>query len=279
MHEYFEMVWSEGLLPEYPKIVCKDFLPLVANDVNLISASGGIGKTFAALSLAMHFLKEHPSDEINAYIWATEDVPSLMKARELAVINQYMERQIDFRNETKRLCYGYKHTRFLEKVNGRYEPTEYFVMVMKELAAFGLVVFDPLLNFFGGDNENDNHQARAFMTLLKQAAVKYQTTFVIVHHGRKEDGSMRGASAFMDSVRLAYEFQREAGSSGVVARMTKTNYTSRTGDITLDLIPEPKHFPRESEINEAVERRDSASAQMREIRKSYGVDESDITPF
>ena len=277
MEEQFEMIWSEGLRAEYPKIVCSDYLPLVANDVNLISASGGIGKTFAALALVLHRLKENQAQDAYAYIWATEDVPALMKTREIAVVNQYLAKGIDFREETKRICYGYKHTRFLEKVNGRYEPTEYFQDVMKQLCAFDIVVFDPLLNFFGGDNENDNGQARAFMTLLKQSAVKYRTTFIVVHHGRKDDGAMRGASAFMDSVRLAYEFQRSAGEDGVTARMTKTNYTGRAGDIVLDLIPDSRFFPRTDELESEASRMEDATRQMIEVRESYGID--DKTPF
>lgn len=269
--ERFDMHWSDTVKPEYPSIVCRKYLPLIKNEINLISAPGGVGKTFAALVLALHFLHEDMTGKSTAYIWATEDTTGLMKAREMAVVNQYLSSGTDFRGDASRICYGYSHDRFTEKVGGTYRPTSYFTDAMKSLAAFDIVVFDPLLNFFGGE-ENDNAQARAFMTMLKQSANKYGTTFLVIHHGRKGDGAMRGATAFMDSTRLAYEFQPNP-EGGIIARMTKSNYTGSSGEITLNPIPERQHFPRHDEMEANREGRERFEAQMQDIRQSYGAEE------
>jgi hypothetical protein len=239
-----DMHWSNDTIVEYPKVCCKNYLPLIVNDVNMISATGGIGKTFVSLINTLHFLKENNDDTSTAYIWSTEDVPGLMKAREVAVVAKYLSEGIDFRKQTDRICYGYSHQHFTQKIGGVMAQTQYFVDAMIQLVAFDLVVIDPLLNFFGGDSENDNQQARFFMTLLKTYAAKFGITFLVVHHGRKGDGATRGASAFQDTSRLAYELQY-AEDGGLIAKMTKSNYTGKKGDIRLNPIPESRFFPRE----------------------------------
>ena len=66
-----------------------------------------------------------------------------------------------------------------------------------------LAVFDPLLAFYGGD-ENDNSQARVFIQSFAEWAKKYLISTVIIHHANKDGGS-RGATAFHDGVRARYE--------------------------------------------------------------------------
>lgn len=238
-----ELHWSALTSVSYPKIVCKDYLPLIRNDVNMISASGGIGKTFVALTAAMFFVKENPGHAV--FMWTTEDIPGLMKAREIAVVNKYLQEGIDFSEVFTDICYGYEHKKFMQKVKGDYQASDFFLKAVEQLCVqFSFIVLDPLLNFFGGDNENDNHQARTFITAIKEAAYKHQTTFLIVHHGRKGDGSFRGASAFQDSCRLAYEIGNNEQNQ-LIAKMTKSNYTGKKGDIFLNPIPAPNMFPRQ----------------------------------
>ncbi|NTU49595.1 MAG: AAA family ATPase [Desulfobulbaceae bacterium] len=236
---------SATIVPEYPEIICRDYLPLIMSEVNMLSAGGGIGKTFVALTSALYFSKENPGHMV--FLWTTEDTPGLMKVREMAVVNKYLSLGIDFREEYTSITYGYEHEPFMEKVRGVYQQTAYFTKAMDELCRqYSYIVLDPLLNFFGGDNENDNHQARTFISMIKKAANIHKTTFLIIHHGRKGDGSFRGASAFQDSCRLAYEIGVNEQSQ-MVAKMTKSNYTGRRGDILLDPIPQSDMFPRQNE--------------------------------
>ena len=65
------------------------------------------------------------------------------------------------------------------------------------------VVFDPLLAFYGG-NENDNSEARVFIQAFAEWARVSQITTLIIHHMNK-DGASRGASAFHDGVRARYD--------------------------------------------------------------------------
>ena len=70
---------------------------------------------------------------------------------------------------------------------------------------FDFIILDPLIAFFGGD-ENNNSQAREFMNLLTEWADKEDKAILVVHHNNKSvTGGIRGASAFVDAVRLQYQ--------------------------------------------------------------------------
>jgi len=73
------------------------------------------------------------------------------------------------------------------------------------LKDFDFIILDPLIAFFGGD-ENNNSQAREFMNLLTEWADKEDKAILLVHHNNKSTtGGIRGASAFVDAVRLQYQ--------------------------------------------------------------------------
>jgi hypothetical protein len=71
-----------------------------------------------------------------------------------------------------------------------------------------LVILDPLVAFFAG-NENDNNQAATFMKDLRNLAEQSDVAMLLIHHVSKADGrggeydqwAARGASAFVSNCR------------------------------------------------------------------------------
>lgn len=78
----------------------------------------------------------------------------------------------------------------------------------------GLAIFDPLLAFYGG-NENDNSEARVFIQTFATWAKESEITTLIIHHANKE-GASRGATAFHDGVRARYELSMPLKEDGNV---------------------------------------------------------------
>lgn len=243
-----EFNWSSNTRVKRAEIVCKEYLPLLKHGVNMISALGGTGKTFVSLIATLHYLAENRFAK--AYMWCSEDEAGEMKAREIAVVNQKMSEGIDFSHAAERICYGHTSGKFTMKSGTNIKETEYFRNARKSLSEFDFIVIDPLLNFFGGDSENDNIHARTFMMLLKQWTYEDAKTILLIHHSKKDDSGMRGASAFMDSCRIVYEFNKET-SGAVSAKLTKTNYTAGMGKITLNPVPD-KRFWAEDEKSDNV---------------------------
>ena len=136
-----------------------------------------------------------------------------------------------------------------------------------------LAVFDPLLAFYGG-NENDNSEARVFIQSFATWANKAEITTVIIHHASKDGGS-RGATAFHDGVRARYELDvpkdkdgntiKDLMSKGFrVAKLKKDNWgirkhlwrlTDGLDEITLKVAPTMKN-DYAPEITEFVDEND-----------------------
>ena len=229
-----DLHWSKETRIEKPKFVTESYLPIVRNAFTVIAAPGGVGKTFIGLITALHFLAEHPLSK--AYVWASEDPSGVMKDREVAIVSKYMSKGIDFSEATDRICYGHKiHDKFTEKRGGSMRTSDYFSQIKRALIDFDFVMLDPLLNFYGGDSENDNLHVRVFMSAIQAWATDEGKTVVGIHHGRKEDGEIRGASAFIDGSRLVYEIGSEY--NAVIAKLKKSNYGVVACDVPLDPFP------------------------------------------
>ena len=92
-------------------------------------------------------------------------------------------------------------------INKKINPL--FYKLKNSLKDVEFIILDPLIAFFGGD-ENNNSQAREFMNLLTEWADKEDKAILVVHHNNKSTtGGIRGASAFVDAVRLQYELIKE----------------------------------------------------------------------
>jgi len=184
------------------EFILKDFVPLPKYAVSLLVGSGGVAKSTLALQMASKYLDTNPKAKVA--LWLTEDYEGHIRKNYDKLVKQGMtnEHNLDnmllIVNEPPQLALRDKG---IFKAN--YEAIN---KIGEELIKAGVefVVFDPLLAFYGG-NENDNSEARVFIQAFAEWAKVAKITTLIIHHSSKGiGGGSRGASAFVDGVRCAY---------------------------------------------------------------------------
>jgi len=194
------------------EFILKDFLPIPRKAVTLLSAKGGAGKSWLVLQLALRYINENPSKKV--FAWLSEDPIFATKKRAEKILNEILVND----NRTKFYDINnpvYKNFKYLGSETRPFHLIEYdykikkinplFYKLKHTLRDFEFIILDPLIAFYGGD-ENNNSQAREFMNLLTEWADKEDKAILVVHHNNKSiSGGIRGASAFVDAVRLQYE--------------------------------------------------------------------------
>ena len=180
--------------------ILKKFLPIPRNAVTLLSASGGTGKTRLSLVMADRHIQE--TGEIVA-LWLTEDYEGQVRETcdEMAKYGIIQANSIN-----KMMLITEEPPQLAKRENGLFKANYKEIKKIGEtliLHEVGLVVFDPLLAFYGG-NENDNSEARVFIQAFAEWAKVAEITTIIIHHANK-NGASRGATAFHDGVRARYE--------------------------------------------------------------------------
>ncbi|MBE0497165.1 MAG: AAA family ATPase [Campylobacterales bacterium] len=180
---------------------CRNFIPIPRGAISLLTAKGGGSKTMASLQLLIRFLHENP--EKKAFGWFSEDSEGELEGRgaqicQMLNISPKVLKRLKAIENSEVVPH---FTNFEKKAS----MTEEFYGIKHTLKPYDLIVLDPLIAFFSG-NENDNAQARFFMNHLNSWVVKEHKAMVIIHHHSKdkENGGARGASAFVDAVRLQY---------------------------------------------------------------------------
>lgn len=238
--------------------ILEKYLPIPENAVTLLSALGGTGKTRLSLIMASKFIVE-VNYEKNVALWLTEDHQGQVKeitnqlVKDGLIEERTMANMLLILDEPPQLA---KREKGLFKAN--YEEINKIGDRLVEQNV-KLAVFDPLLAFYGG-NENDNSEARVFIQTFATWANKAEITTIIIHHASKDGGS-RGATAFHDGVRARYELDvpkdkegntiKELMSKGFrVAKLKKDNWgirkhlwklTDGNDEITLKVAPVMKN--------------------------------------
>lgn len=196
----------------------ENFLPIPENAVTLLSAKGGTGKTRLSLIMADRYINEKNK---NVALWLTEDYPGQVRyiCDEMIKANIIKEKSLSSMiiviEEPPQLA---KREQGIFKAN--YEEIKKIGETMISNGV-GLAVFDPLLAFYGG-NENDNSEARVFIQTFAEWAKTSKVTTIIIHHANK-DGNSRGATAFHDGVRCRYEMSYIEDGDGNVCEKSKKN--------------------------------------------------------
>lgn len=184
------------------EFILKDWLPIPRNTVSLVTAPGGSGKTWTVLQIAARFCIQNKSSK--AFLWLSEDPKSLSKARLNKILsgvlgNSVPNLKIDIADDA---------TPHLLNIIGNKVTTDPIWHDMKKVFdPYDLIILDPLIAFFGGD-ENNNGHARFFMQLFTEYAGKNEKTIVFIHHSTKGTAGSRGAGAIVDAARLHYEVDR-----------------------------------------------------------------------
>lgn len=238
--------------------ILEKYLPIPENAVTLLSALGGTGKTRLSLIMASKYIIE-TNFKYNVALWLTEDHQGQVKeitnqlANDGLIEARTMANMLLILDDPPQLA---KREKGLFKAN--YEEINKIGDSLVEQNV-KLAVFDPLLAFYGG-NENDNSEARVFIQSFATWANKAEITTVIIHHASKDGGS-RGATAFHDGVRARYELDvprdkdgntiKDLMSKGFrVAKLKKDNWgirkhlwrlTDGLDEITLKVAPTMKN--------------------------------------
>ncbi len=203
--------------PKMPEFWIKDFLPIPKREITLLSAGGGSGKSFATLLTGLQLNYKH---NLRVYGWFSEDEVGVTAHRARMLKHLYPE----LNNSS--MSIGGKEISpksFVMKDKGGYRATEFFYMLKKHLKDFDVIIIDPLIAFFGED-ENSNTEATFFLGLLNEWCVKEDKSIIVIHHHNKED-KFRGASSFVNSVRMHYSLSKfENNEEDRKLFMEKTNH-------------------------------------------------------
>ena len=163
--------------------------------------------TWYVLQLAMRIAQEDSRNRV--FLWLSEDPSGIVRSRYDAIkknilIGKYeVDNQIDISTEDPLLL--------LEMKGKTAKLSPRFYAMKRELREYDVIVIDPLLAFYGGD-ENDNSQARVFMQPFLNWARHENKAIVFLHHSRKGESSgsskARGAGALVDAVRCVYDMEK-----------------------------------------------------------------------
>jgi len=107
---------------------------------------------------------------------------------------------------------------------------EAFKTIREAWKGLDFVIIDPLIAFFSG-NENDNAQAKQFMSILTSIATQNDQAILVLHHQTKQDqegnSTTRGASAFVDAVRILYSLKYDKDKGKHIIKLEKDNLNAK----------------------------------------------------
>lgn len=192
----------DDVIEEESEFILKNWLPFPKKTVSLVTAPGGSGKTWALLQVAARFCLE---DENNrAFLWLSEDPKSLSKARLRKILDKVIKNspsglKIDLADDSTPHILNLSHNKVtIDSI---------WYDLKKIFDNYDLIILDPFIGFFGGD-ENNNGHARFFMQIFTEYASRNNKTIIFIHHSTKGTAGSRGAGAIVDAVRLHYEIDR-----------------------------------------------------------------------
>lgn len=224
--ELFTMHQASVLKAKEPEFVCKDFIPIPKKTVTIFSAGGGTGKTFLIIQLAMRYLAENPSNK--AFLWLSEDDIGIAKERINEISNKVYTPGVH--THTRLFISADPTFHVIYEENRSITSNPLFHKMKVKLKDTNFIVLDPLIAFYGGD-ENNNSHARQFMQLFTQWAAEEDKIIIFIHHSTKNTTQSRGASALVDASRAVYEVDKirdssgnEINSSKRIVLLTKDNY-------------------------------------------------------
>lgn len=190
-----------------PEFMCTGWMPIPKNTITFFNAPGGTGKTWLSLQLANRLAKEDRERKI--FLWLSEDPEGIVKDRYEAIKNKIL-----FGNNEvyKQIAISEEFPEHMIEVDGyKTKVSRHFYKMKRELRDFDVIILDPLLAFYGGD-ENNNSQARVFMQPFLNWCKEENKTIIFLHHSKKDDGSgnsrSRGASALVDACRCVYDMDK-----------------------------------------------------------------------
>ncbi len=217
---------------ESPNFLIPNILPIQENEINIFSANGGSGKSY----LIGYLLLELAKIGKKSFAWFSEDALGVTKNRLLKLLNLHTLLEL---NNITIVGKENQPLQFVERTSKKLEINDKFEKLKKELKEYDIIVLDPLIAFYGGD-ENNNSEARYFMALLNKWCEDDKKTIILIHHNNKLDkdgnSSSRGASAFIDACRMQYSIHNNKDDDRYrIAKIEKTNHFSGEKDYKIKL--------------------------------------------
>lgn len=214
----FKIHNTKDIKAELPNFFLNDILPIQENEITLLTAKGGSGKSYLALLILM-LLKKHHNLKVFGYF--SEDKIGITKHR--------FDKLNDIHNINLDIDIIGKEARpkpFICYTRNNLASTVFFDDFKKLMQPYDVILLDPLISFIAED-ENSNTEARFFMNLLNEWIEKENKTLIIIHHHNKgeDGGTVRGASSFIDSVRLHYVVtKKEDNNNDRFIKLEKVNH-------------------------------------------------------
>ena len=195
-HNFKKVSNTKNLKAEKPIFYLNDFLPIQKEEITMISGKGGTGKSFVAIWLSAMLTKK---EKLKVFSYLSEDsvVNSKYRFDILKQKNRYLEGG-DFDLFGKDSC----PQSFVEKIDGSLKASTYWFNFISFFAKYDVIILDPLIAFLRED-ENNNIEARFLFNLINEWCISQHKTIIILHHHNKNN-EIRGATSFVDSVRLHY---------------------------------------------------------------------------
>lgn len=205
-------------IQEYePKFYLENVLPIQEKEVNVISAKGGAGKSYTTAYIMLELANKHG---LKCFGWFSEDNAGTTKKRlnNLSKLHNLAIKNITIVGKENRAI------QFVLQENKKLAVNNLFHNLKKQLKGFDVIVLDPLIAFFGGD-ENNNADARYFMNLLNEWCEKDNKTIILIHHHSKgENATARGAGAFIDACRIHYVLDYKYTGEGKDKKASDTRF-------------------------------------------------------
>ncbi len=232
----FEILDSDEVEAELPEILIPNICPIQKKEINFFTSKGGMGKSFTLLYL----LLELQNLGFNCFGFFTEDSDGATKNRInlLKTVHKHLKNvKIKFGSKKKRLQSIVKQNK-----DGTFEASDYFYAFKKAMKPYDIIVIDPLISLILKD-ENSNVEARFIMNLLNEWIEEEDKTLLIIHHeGKGENAGSRGASAFIDAVRIHYSISKiENSIEKRKLKLEKCNHYSGESEFEVKLFP--KNIP------------------------------------
>lgn len=229
---------------ERTEFLLENLLPLPIGKVSILSANGGVGKTFLSLKCALDLAI---NENVKIGMHLSEDSIGEIKIRAEALIKEMNNKPYLSNIKINDDSIIIDKTLF----------TQEKITELKEcFSGYKLIVLDPLIGFII-TNENDNNGAKAFINLLTNIAYENKQAILLLHHHRKksnddDETTIRGASAFIDAVRVHYSLSYNKEKGKHLIKIEKDNLNAKAffnGADTKEIIIFPK---QEKEIKQKI---------------------------
>lgn len=204
---------------ERTEFILENLLPLPIGKVSILSANGGVGKTFVSLKCALDLAI---NENLKIGMHLSEDSIGEIKIRTEALIKEMNNKP-------------YLSNIKINDDNVIIDKTLFTQARIQELKecfnGYKLIILDPLIGFISC-NENDNNGAKEFISILTHIARENKQAILLLHHHRKrtnddDETTIRGASAFIDAVRVHYSLSYDKDKNKHIIKIEKDNLNAK----------------------------------------------------